>query len=62
MTTVSGLSLPERELRELFAELKRMCGSGGALKQGVLEIQGDHAERLVAELARRGFRSIRAGG
>jgi translation initiation factor 1 len=62
VTTISGLPLPPDELHALARELKRRCGTGGALKKGVIEIQGDHADALLAELAERGFRAKRAGG
>jgi translation initiation factor 1 len=62
VTTVSGVPLPGAQLKELAAELKRACGSGGALKDGVIEIQGDHCDSLVADLEARGFRVKRAGG
>ena len=62
VTTVTGLPLAEAALRELAGELKRRCGSGGAAKGGVIEIQGDHAEVLVEELAGRGYSVKRAGG
>lgn len=62
MTTISGVPLPPDALRALARELRRRCGTGGALKQGVIEIQGDHADFLLAELADRGFRAKRSGG
>ncbi|MDH3212370.1 MAG: translation initiation factor Sui1 [Myxococcales bacterium] len=62
VTTVSGLALPEEALRELAAELKRRCGSGGSAKDGVIEIQGDHRDALVADLESRGYTVKRAGG
>jgi translation initiation factor 1 len=49
-------------LKALAGELKRRCGTGGTVKDGEIEIQGDHADLLVAELARRGFTVKRAGG
>ena len=61
VTTVTGLPLGEAALRELAGELKRRCGGGGAAKGGVIEIQGDHAEVLVAELEGRGYSVKRAG-
>ncbi|HXX49527.1 MAG TPA: hypothetical protein VEN47_14955 [Myxococcota bacterium] len=62
VTTVSGVGLPEDELRELAGELKRRCGSGGSVKDYVIEIQGDHRDAVVAELERRGFTVKLAGG
>lgn len=62
VTTVSGLPGSEAELRSLAAELKRRCGSGGAAKDGVVEIQGDHVEVVIEELGSRGYRVKRAGG
>jgi translation initiation factor 1 len=62
VTTISGLRLAESALRELAAELKRRCGTGGSAKDGVIEIQGDHRETLRDELAGRGFTVKLAGG
>lgn len=62
VTTIRGVPLPEGALRELAAELKRSCGSGGSVKEGVIEIQGDHGVRLVAELEQRGYTVRRSGG
>ena len=55
VTTVSGLPLGGEALRDLASELKRRCGTGGTVKDGVIEIQGDHRETIAAELSRRGF-------
>ncbi len=46
---------------DLTAALKRRCGSGGALKDGIIEIQGDHRDTLVHELEERGFKVKRVG-
>ena len=54
VTTISGLQMTEVELKALTAELKKKCGCGGALKDGVIEIQGDRVEMLVAELKGKG--------
>ena len=62
VTVVSGLTLDAVQLEELAARLKRMCGAGGAVKNGRIEIQGEHRDRLVAELARLGFEAKRSGG
>jgi len=61
VSTVTGIALGEEELLELTGSLKRRCGSGGALKEGVIEIQGDHRDTLVEELEKRGFKVKRVG-
>ncbi len=62
VTVVTGLGLPPDRLRTLAQRLKRICGSGGTVKDGTIEIQGDHRDRVVDELTRAGFLSKRAGG
>jgi len=62
VTTISGVPLGPAALSALAAELKRLCGSGGSSKDGVIEIQGDHRARLVADLEERGYRVVLAGG
>ncbi|MBM7061339.1 translation initiation factor Sui1 [Pseudomonas sp. UL073] len=62
VTTVSGVPLAEEPLKELASVLKKRCGTGGALKDGVIEIQGDHVELLLAELVKRGFKAKKSGG
>ena len=62
MTTISGLPLNEADLEALTKELKRVCGTGGALKEGVIEVQGDHCDTVLRELEQRGFKPKRAGG
>ncbi len=62
VTVISGLQLTAAELEALASELKRRCGSGGTVRDGVIEIQGEHRDTLVAELARRGIAAKRAGG
>ena len=62
VTVVSGLGLAPAALEALARELKQRCGSGGRVVAGTLEIQGEHRDLLVAELARRGITAKRAGG
>jgi translation initiation factor 1 len=62
VTVITGLALKAEALAALASELKRLCGSGGTVKDGSIEIQGEHRDRLVAELSRRGFTARRAGG
>ena len=59
VTLVTGLPSAERDA--VARELKRLCGSGGAVKEGVVEIQGDHRERILAHLTGR-YRVKAAGG
>jgi translation initiation factor 1 len=62
VTVISGLGLAPADLETLARELKRRCGSGGRVADGRIEIQGEHRDTLVAELARRGIAARRAGG
>jgi translation initiation factor 1 len=62
VTVITGLALPPDELAALARELKKKCGSGGTVRDGTIEIQGDHREALVEELVRRGFEAKRSGG
>ena len=62
VTLIRGLALPAEELAALGKHLRAACGTGGTLKEGVLEVQGDHAERVMALLVERGFVVKRAGG
>ena len=62
VTVISGLPLGSTALEALAAELKRRCGSGGTVRAGAIEIQGEHRDTLVAELTRRGYAAKRAGG
>jgi len=61
VSTVTGVPVSDDELTALAGELKRRCGTGGALKDGVIEIQGEHRDTLVEELEKRGFKVKRAG-
>jgi translation initiation factor 1 len=62
VTTVSGFQLADDELKNLAAQLKRQCGTGGSVKDGVIIIQGDHRDTLITELKNRGFKAKIAGG
>lgn len=62
VTSIGGIPLADEGLHTLGGELKRRCGSGGSVKDGVIEIQGDHRDTLVTELEARGFTVKRAGG
>ncbi|MCL6414924.1 translation initiation factor Sui1 [Aestuariirhabdus sp. Z084] len=62
VTSISGLPLEGKALKDLAKQLKQRCGTGGAVKEGVVEIQGDHCDLMLAELTKRGFDAKRSGG
>ncbi len=66
VSLVRGITLPLAELETLGKQLKTACGSGGTVKDGanggVIEVQGDHGDRLVELLKAQGFNAKRAGG
>lgn len=62
VTVITGLRLSAAELETIAGELKRRCGCGGTVKGGVIEIQGEHRDTIVAALRARGFDAKRAGG
>jgi translation initiation factor 1 len=62
VSVITGLPLGDGELAALAAELRKRCGSGGTVRDGTIEIQGEHRDTLVAELVRRGYQARRSGG
>ena len=62
VTTVSGIELDAKALATLAKELKQLCGTGGSVKNHVIEIQGDHREKLRDTLEKKGFTVKLAGG
>jgi translation initiation factor 1 len=62
VTIVSGVPLDSAGLQALAKELKKRCGSGGTVKDGLLEIQGDHRDLVVEELEKRGWKVKKSGG
>jgi len=62
VTLVTGLRLAPAQLDALCRELKQRCGAGGSVKAGVVELQGDHRDTVLAELLARGFTAKLAGG
>jgi translation initiation factor 1 len=62
VTTIRGLPLSLSDLEALATKLKKRCGSGGTVRDGVIEIQGDHRDVIVAELIKAGWQAKRAGG
>ncbi len=62
VTLVRGLALAPAELIVLGKQLKAACGSGGTVKGGTIEVQGDHCDRIIEVLKRDGYVVKRAGG
>jgi translation initiation factor 1 len=62
VTTVSGVPLDDAGLKQLAGKLKKRCGGGGSVKDGVIEIQGDHRDAVVEVLTGEGYAPVLAGG
>ena len=62
VTVVRGLALDALALAQMGRDLKAACGSGGTVKDGVIEIQGEHRDRIVAQLQAAGMTVKRVGG
>ena len=62
VTTVTGVPVPDDELRALAGRLKKRCGVGGSAKGGVIELQGDHREAVTEVLRSEGYDAVLAGG
>jgi translation initiation factor 1 len=62
VTVISGVPASNEAIAALAQQLKKLCGSGGTVKDGVIEIQGDHCEKVQAKLSEMGYKVKRAGG
>jgi translation initiation factor 1 len=62
VTVIKGIALPPAELAQLGKQLKVSCGSGGTVKDGVIEVQGDHCDRVMETLKLQGWKAKRSGG
>ena len=62
VTIITGVPLGKPDLTSLAKQLKKRCGSGGTVRAGAIEIQGDHRERVCAELEKKGWTVRRSGG
>ncbi len=62
VTLISGLPVDAKALQKLAKQLKRKCGAGGTVKDGVIEIQGEHRDTLIKALQGLGYKAKRAGG
>jgi translation initiation factor 1 len=62
VTVISGIPASSDSLTSLAQQLKKLCGSGGSVKDGTIEIQGDHCDKVQAKLTELGYKVKRAGG
>ncbi|MEC4676050.1 MAG: translation initiation factor [Nitrospirota bacterium] len=62
VTVIEGLRLPDAELKDLLKQLKSRLGTGGAVKDDLLEIQGDWRDAVIAILEKMGYKPKRSGG
>jgi len=62
VTLVKNLTLSDDDLKTLSKALKQACGTGGTIKDGVIEIQGDHREKIAGVLIKMGYKAKVAGG
>jgi len=62
VTVITGVPAGEAALATLAQHLKKLCGSGGTVKDGTIEIQGDHCDKVQAKLVEMGYKVKRAGG
>lgn len=62
VTLVRGLALDDAALQAMGKRLRTACGAGGTVKDGVLEVQGDHTDRVLAWLLQQGISAKRSGG
>jgi len=61
VTLITGIALTGDDLKGLALKLKQRCGAGGTIKEGTIEIQGEHRDLLVTELAKLGYSAKRSG-
>ncbi|MEZ7831456.1 MAG: stress response translation initiation inhibitor YciH [Gammaproteobacteria bacterium] len=61
VTLISGLEMNEADLKSLAKKLKALCGSGGTVKNGVIEVQGDHRDQIKQELDKQ-FTNVKLSG
>lgn len=62
VTTVTGAAETDKTLKALCGELKKICGCGGSVKNGIIEIQGDNRNKIKAALEKKGLQVKFAGG
>ena len=62
VTVVKGIALDAESLMQLGKQLRAACGTGGTVKEGAIELQGDHCDKVIAFLAKQNIAAKRAGG
>jgi translation initiation factor 1 len=62
VTLIKNLVLSEKDMKDLAKNLKRVCGTGGTIKDGLIEIQGDHRQQIADVLSNQGYKVKIAGG
>lgn len=62
VTVITGIPANSDAITTLAQQLKKLCGSGGTVKDGTIEIQGDHCDKVQAKLTEMGYKVKRAGG
>jgi len=62
VSVITGVPLDDKDLKKIAKQLKQKCGSGGTVKSGIIEIQGDHRDTLKQELAKLGYTVKLSGG
>lgn len=61
VTVIDGIQLPQKEMKSLFKQLKAKLGTGGAIKESSIEIQGEHCDKIIAVLKEMRYRPKRSG-
>ena len=62
VTRIEGVPLGDDALAQLGKQLRTACGSGGTVKGGVIEVQGDHCDKVIEALVQQGYAAKRSGG
>ena len=61
VTVIEGVQLPQKEMKSLLRQLKAKLGTGGAIKESSIEIQGEHCDKIIAVLEKMSYRPKRSG-
>ncbi len=61
VTIIEGVQLPQKKMHSLLKQLKSKLGTGGAIKESSIEVQGEHCDKIMARLEEMGYRPKRSG-